>query len=308
MADELTERAVVVEHQRAPWRLGEQPADARPGRAIELTGQTRFRTRKPLEPSEERLRPAGAVEVLDAARHQREAAAALRSVERQRLDQPGGELVDVPGVDQHRAGQDVRGARELAEKQRTSLARAPAGIVRLALDELLCDEIHPVSERRDHHHVGPAVERHELGRGHRAVDVGDGRVPKPAELPVDVGDSHLDLVAHRPVLRAFEPRGHEHLEHRHAVGEIRIAFERALERIELLRDPLRVVEPLDPENELETVVALVELGLDRRRRRVAQARPEALDIDPDRVRSDPDRPLVVVDRVRAGLDPEHPEA
>ena len=82
------------------------------------------------------------------------------------------------------------------------------------------------------------------------MHVVDGRVPELAEAPVDVGDPHLDLVALRAVLRALEPRGDEHLEHRHAVGEVRIVLEDALERVELLRDALRVVEPLDAEHEL----------------------------------------------------------
>ena len=140
------------------------------------------------------------------------------------------------------------------------------------------------------------------------MNVRNRRVPELPETPVDVGDPHLDLVAHRPVLRALEPRGHEDLEHGHAIGELRVLLERPFEGIELLRDALRVVEALDAEDELEALVALVELGFDRGSLRGAQARSEALDVDPDRVRADPDRAVVVVDRVGAGLDPEHPEA
>ena len=166
MADELTQRSVVVEHERALRRLREEAANARPGRTVEWPSKPSLRAREPLEPCHENDFRAHLVlsKLLDAARHQLEPPAALGGIECECLDQPRGQLVDIPGVDEHGAGQHVRGARELAQEQRPSLARASAGIVRLALDELLGNEVHAVAERCHHHHVGSAVESDQLGR------------------------------------------------------------------------------------------------------------------------------------------------
>jgi hypothetical protein len=53
------------------------------------------------------------------------------------------------------------GAGELAEQQDARLVTG-----RLAGDELLGDEVHPVLERGDAHHVGETVVRRELLAGH----------------------------------------------------------------------------------------------------------------------------------------------
>ena len=86
-------------------------------------------------------------------------------------------------------------------------------------------------------------------------------------------------------------------------ARVRVLLEQALECVELLRDPLRVVEPLDPQHELAAAVALVELAGDARRLRIAQGRAEALDVDPDRMDADPDRAVVLLDRVGPGSIP-----
>ena len=257
---------------------------------------------------QEALRPARAVVLLDTASHQIQAPASLGGVEVERFFEPGREIVGVPRVDEHRSRQDVRGAGELAQEQRSAPVRAAARVVCLAQDELLRHEVHPVPERRHHHHVGPPVERDQLGTRHRPVHVGDGRMPELREAPVDVGDPHLDLVALRAVVGALEPRGDDDLEQRHAAGAVRILLQKPLESVELLGDPLRVVEPLDPEDQLVLAVALLELGLDRRRLGVAERGPEVGDVDPDRMDPDADRSVVMLDCIEAGLDPEHPQA
>ena len=62
----------------------------------------------------------------------------------------------------------VRRAGELAEHQDAAVGDA-------ARDELLRDEVHPVVQRRHEHHVGSAVQRRNLHRLERLVDVVDGR-------------------------------------------------------------------------------------------------------------------------------------
>ena len=140
------------------------------------------------------------------------------------------------------------------------------------------------------------------------MDVLDRRRAGLPEAAVDARDEELDLVALRPVLGALEPRRHEHLDHRRRPRASRILLEEALERVQLLRDPLRVVEPLDAEDEPLPLVLALELGEQPRRLRVLEGLPEALRVDPDRVDADPDRAPVDLERVRLRVDPEDPQA
>ena len=218
------------------------------------------------------------------------------------LDDP----VDVPRVHEQRARKHLRGAGELREEQRSAPALRQARLG-LAEHELVGDEVHPVAQRRDHHHVRPAVERDERGLRDVAMDVLDGRRAGLPEAAVDARDEELDLVALRPVLRALEPRRHEHLDHGRRPRAGRILLEEALERVQLVRDPLRVVEPLDAEDEPLPLVLAVELGQQPRGLGVLEGRPEALRVDPDRVDADPDRAPVDLERVRVRVDPEDPE-
>ena len=169
---------------------------------------TALATRVATQAREEAVGPASAVEILDALRHRLEAALPLA---RRQLER-GGELlddaVDVPRVDEERAGEDLRGAGELREQERAApAARKPW--LGLAEHELLRDEVHPVAQRRDHHHVGAAVERDEPLLRDVAMDVLDRRHARPPELAVDAGDEELDLVPLRAVVRAVEPRRHD---------------------------------------------------------------------------------------------------
>ena len=77
---------------------------------------------------------------------------------------------------------------------------------------------------------------------------------------------------------------------------------------ELLRDALRVVEPLDAEDEPPALVLLLEVGEEPLGLRVREHLPEALDVDADRIDADPDPPAVELEPVRLRVDPEHAEA
>ena len=165
------------------------------------------------------------------------------------------DALDVPRIDEQRTGKHLRGAGELGEEER---AAPPAGQsrLRLAEDELVRDEVHAVAQRRDHHHVRPAVEGDERRLRDVAVDVLDRRRSGLAEPSVDARDAELDLVPLRAVLGALEPGRDEHLDHRRRPRAVRIALEEALVRLQLLRDALRVVEALDAEDELPLLVLL----------------------------------------------------
>ena len=182
------------------------------------------------------------------------------------------DAVDVPRVHEERARKHLRRARELGEEQRSAPAARQARLG-LAEHELVGDEVHPVAERRDHHHVRAAVERDERRLRDVAVDVLDGRRAGLPEAAVDARDEELDLVALRPVLGALEPRGDEDLDHRRRPRACRILLEEALERVQLVRDPLRVVEPLDAEDEPLPLVLALELGEQPRGLRVARGSP-----------------------------------
>ena len=132
------------------------------------------------------------------------------------------------------------------------------------------------------------------------------RLPEPA---VDPGDEELDLVALGAVLRALEPRRDEHLQHRRRLRALRILLEEALERLQLLRDPLRVVEPLDARGRAGAPRSA------RRARRRAAPSPDRASVSRKPATSMPigstpiptSRPLDV-DPVRLGVEAEHAQA
>ena len=239
----------------------------------------------PPEPGQEPVSPLAAVELLDALGHRLQPAATLGQIELERRPQRLDHAVDVPRVDEHRPGQHLRRARELREEQRATPApRKPR--LRLAEDELVRDEVHPVAERRHHHHVRPPVERDEPLLRDVAVEVLDRRDPGLSVAAVDAGDQELDLVTLLAELGALQARGHEHLQHRGRLGAAGILLEESFEGEQLARDPLRVVEPLDPEHELASRVLLLELGEEPRGLGILEGRAKPRNVDPDRVDAD----------------------
>ena len=216
------------------------------------------------------------------------------------------DAVDVPGVDQERAREDLRCAGELGEDQSPAPAAGQPWL-RLAEDELLRDEVHPVAERRDHHHVGAPVERDERRLGDVAVDVLDRSRTGSREAPVDARDQELDLVTLRAVLGAVEARRDDHLYQRRRPRAIGILLEEALERVKLLRDPLRVVEALDTENEPTALVLLLEIGEEPLGLGLGDHLAEAVDVDADRIDADADTPPVDLEPVGLRIDAEHPQ-
>ena len=85
-------------------------------------------------------------------------------------------------------------------------------------------------------------------------------------------------------------------------------LEQALEREQLLRDALRVVEPLDAEDELASRVLLLELREQARGLRVRERLAEPGGVDADRVDADARPAAADLDRVRLRVEPEDAQA
>ena len=272
-------------------------------------GGFRRRSRRELRASRVRKasRPAAAVERLDAFRHGLQPSPPLARGELEGRAELVDDAVDVPRVHEQRSREHLGGACELRQEQRAAPAAGQAGLG-LAEDVLMRDEVHPVAQRGHHHHVRPPVERDEARLRDVAMQVLDGRDARLPEAAVDARDQELDLVALRPVLRALEAGRDEHLEHRRRARTRRVSLEEALVRDQLLRDPLRVVEPLDAEDESPPLVLLLELRVQPRRLGVCERRAKALDVDADRIDADSDVARRDVEPVRARVEPEHPEA
>ena len=258
---ELAQRPVVVEHDRPRTGAREPPREPLLDRRVDgrRPPAPALAAGVPAETSEEPLGPAPAVEILDPLRHRLEAPLPLS---RRQLER-GGEVLDdsvhVPRVDEERAREDLSGAGELGQQERTTpAARQPR--LGLTEHELLRDEVHPVAQRGHHHHVRAPIEGDEALLRDVPMDVLDGRHAGTSVAAVDPGDEELDLVALRPVVGAVEPRRHDDLDHRRRPRSLRILLEEPLESVELLRDALRVVEPLHPEHQPPSLVLTLEVG------------------------------------------------
>ena len=306
---ELAQRPVVVEHDRS--RAGAREPLLDPLLDGRVDGRRSARAalamRVATQACEEAVGPAPAVEILDALRHRLETALPLARRQPERGGQALDDAVDVPRVDEERAGKHLCRAGELRqEKRATPAARKPR--LGLAQHELLRHEVHPVAKSRDHHHVCSAIEGDEGRLGDVAVDVLDGRHARPPVLAVDAGDQELDLVPLRAVLGAVEARRNDDLDHRRRPRPPRILLEEAFERLELLGNAFRVVETLDPEHEPAPLVLVFEIGEQSLRLGVGNDLAETLHVDPDRIDTDADTPAVDLQRVRIGVDPEHAQA
>src|SRR5206468_684496 len=107
--------------------------------------------------------------------------------------------VEVEWVAEQRAAEFLGGAGELAEDEHT--ARVDGG---LDGHEFLCDEVHPVAQRRDETDVGESVVGEEAVRCDAAEEVVDGDVGAGiGEATVDAANEFLDLGAQLAVLAYF---------------------------------------------------------------------------------------------------------
>ena len=142
-----------------------------------------------------------------------------------------------------------RGAGELAEHQRAAVVGARRHV-------LLGHQVHPVSQRGHHHHVGRAVQRGQLTATVRLVQVVHGRHADPAELAVDPADLAFDL--HPQCLVVLDPLAARRGDLDHdRLGNCQLSVgEQLAERLEALLDALGVVEPVDAQDDRLRVAQL----------------------------------------------------
>ena len=151
-------------------------------------------------------------------------------------------------------------------------------------DELLGDEVHPVLKRRHEADLGRAVVREQPVGRDAAVEVVHRHVePGLGEAAVDAADELLDGSPQLPVLADLAAARHRHLDEGDLAAQIRPQLEQELDRAQALRDPLCVVEPVDPEQEPAAGELLAEAGQRPVDGRPVRAVREIGRIDRDRV-------------------------
>lgn len=212
-----------------------------------------------------------------------------------------GELLGVPGVDDEARGERLGGARELGQDH-------DAVAVALARDVLVRHEVHAVARRRHEADVRHGVERRQLVRVHALVQEVDRHELDRPEPPVDPPHQ---LVHHRPqvlVLLDVAAGGDRHLHEHDLAPPLRVLREEHLERVQLLRHALDVVQAVDAHDELDALEfapqrgdALLDLGL-------LQALGELLRVDAYREGADGDELPLELDAVGGGVGLEDARA
>ena len=196
-------------------------------------------------------------------------------------------------VHEHGVGELLGGSGELRQHDHAVAVDVRGGV-------LLRHQVHPVTERRDEHDVTGSVESDQLVERQRLVQVVDHGEPDTTVLAVDLADQTLDLVAFLLVVLHAFPGGRGDLDHDVSLRIEHPGLEQRAERAESQADALRVVEPVDAEQD---------------HLRVAEPRPDLgdalaggasggdlldlVDVDRDREHSELDRPTVEHDDVIA---------
>src|SRR6187551_2468576 len=127
---ELTERAVVVEQDRAGACTGEAPGDPLLDGRVDGRGALRpsVAARVAAEPRQEALGPPARIEILDALRHRLQPPLPLASRQAECRRELLDDAVDVPRVHEEGTRQHLRRARELGEEERAAPAPGRAGL------------------------------------------------------------------------------------------------------------------------------------------------------------------------------------
>jgi hypothetical protein len=120
------------------------------------------------------------------------------------------------------------------------------------------DEVHPVARRRDEADVRDGVERAQLVERQALVHKVDGHEVDGAEPAVDAADELVDGAPQVLVLLDVLPRGHRELDEHDLADPLGVLREEELERVQLLRDALDVVEPVDADDDLDALEAALE--------------------------------------------------
>lgn len=161
-----------------------------------------------------------------------------------------GQLFRVPRVDDNTTIQTLGSTSELREDENTvSLL--------LGCNVLVCDEVHPVTGRRDNAGIRHGVECDKLVKVDGLVEEMNWLELNSAEFPVDATDQ---LVYHSPqVLILFDilSTWHSHLHQNDLTYPLWVITEEDLQRMELLGHALDVVQAVDTDHELDTLELLL---------------------------------------------------
>ena len=196
-----------------------------------------------LEPRDERARPAVDVVADHALAQRSHARPALVLGHRERAVERGGRLLHVVRVHEQRLRELCGGgARELGQHEHAVAVGAGS-------DELLRDEVHPIAQRRDEHRVGGAVQGDDLVLRQPAVQVMDGRPRRRREFPVDAPDERVHLLAVLAISLDVLPGGDGDLHEPDALAQLGVRAASPRTRA-AGADPLRVVEPVDADEQL----------------------------------------------------------
>src|SRR6266571_6080109 len=273
---ERDEGAVVVEEEETPPRAAVSLADLIPVRGREsLDGEVLGEPDDVVETFEEPHRPGPCVVSSEAVLHRPDAGRLLLDGHRQRPADRAHDLVRIVRVHDERLEQLPRGTGHLAQDE-YAVRLLPRG------DVLLRDEVHAVTEGCDQGDVARPVEAQEFFEVELAVQIADRR---PCERPVaavDAADPLVDLPLEAGVLGYALPRRDDGEDVRHLAAPLRMRLEEPAERLELLRDALRVVEAGNREDELRRPEGLAEPRDRTDRRRSDRRGGERLDVDPER--------------------------
>ena len=149
------------------------------------------------------------------------------------------ESVDIVRIDHQCIAQFLRGPGHFAQHEH-AVAIVARG------DELLRDEVHPVVERADDAEVREAVERDQPANLQRRLAIADRTVVRSGAVPhVDVLDLLVDLPFDLRVAPELRARRHPDLDEREPAAQLRSRRQQAIDGLEALRNPLRVVEAID---------------------------------------------------------------
>ena len=193
-------------------------------------------------------------------------------------------------------------SREFTQDQH---ARAFGEFRALAVEELLCDQIHSVPQRRDHADFRQRVEGRQIAERKTAVQELDRRVAETAEFAVDRAHLALHLLGQLIVFAHALPGWHGDQHEKHLVALVGMGFEETPHRREFLRHPLGVIEPLDIQDH-PLAAQIVQMVRDERWKiRMPHLTLERRVVVADRIDAHAHLAAVVPDALHAGFPAQH---
>lgn len=161
------------------------------------------------------------------------------------------QLLRVPWVDNDAAVKTLGSTCKLRQYQN-------AMALLLCRDVLVGDQVHSVAGRRYDASIGDGVERNELIKVDGLVEEVDGHEFNRAKLAVDPADK---LVHYRPqilILLDILPARHSDLYQNDLANPLWVVTEEDLQRVQLLRHALDIVQAIDTNHKLDALELLLQ--------------------------------------------------